>query len=72
MRKLKRVISLNYPAWRLPADLRDGLDPTWRVDIVIEEEGPEGSEYETTTHDFSDQYLDDDISAFVRQTERDL
>lgn len=49
---LKRIISRNYPASRLPASVRAGFDPGERVQIIVEEEGPEGSEFETIEHNF--------------------
>lgn len=54
MKKLKRVISYNYPASRLPGDVRGDIDPAHRVEVIVEEQGPEGSEYEIIVQDFSD------------------
>lgn len=51
--KLKRIISLHYPASRLPPNLLGEIDPTHRVTVTVAEEGPEGSEYETLVNDFS-------------------
>ncbi len=53
MRKLKRIVSLHFPASRLPGRLRGDIDPMSRVTVTVEEEGPEGAEYETVVSDFS-------------------
>ncbi|WAJ30142.1 hypothetical protein [Antarcticirhabdus aurantiaca] len=53
-RKLKRVVSLNYPASRLPPKLRGDFDPTLRVTVTVSEIGPEDSEWELDIKDFSD------------------
>ena len=54
MRTLKRIVSMNYPASRLPERWRGDADSSARVMIVVEEKGPEGSSFETTVQDFAD------------------
>lgn len=54
MIRLKRVISRNYPASRLPEDIRGDIDPTHRVTVTVEEQGPPDAEYETTVLDFAE------------------
>jgi hypothetical protein len=36
--KLIRITTTDYPVWRLPADLQEGLDPNGRVTVIIEHE----------------------------------
>ena len=41
--KLRRTITLGYPASRLPAELREDLPHATRVNVVVEEEAGEGT-----------------------------
>ncbi|MGP9810110.1 hypothetical protein ACTZWT_01210 [Rhodopseudomonas sp. NSM] len=51
--KLIRITTTNYPVSRLPPDLREGLDPTATVTVIIEheEELPDWFEYDNADKD---------------------
>jgi hypothetical protein len=34
---MKVVVTRHYPAWKLPADLRENLDPSALVTVIVEE-----------------------------------
>ncbi|HEY9057546.1 MAG TPA: hypothetical protein VIN77_10390 [Aurantimonas sp.] len=37
MSELKRIVIEDYPAGRLPADVRQGIDPSHRVRVTVED-----------------------------------
>jgi hypothetical protein len=34
---MKVVVTRHYPAWKLPADLRENFDPSALVTVIVEE-----------------------------------
>ena len=37
---MNKIVRENYPASRLPEDLREGIDPSTRVTVIVTEYGP--------------------------------
>jgi hypothetical protein len=37
---MNKIVRQNYPASRLPEDLREGIDPSMRVTVTVTEDAP--------------------------------